>query len=479
MPRRLGAVAGDPTSAIDRARRAVAAAPATVTTSPPRPQLRSPGLASWASGDIVTGHDAYLGSAAALTRAGHIADVLGCALAIADMELALGRLHGAEHTLHDALQLAEQSRGGGITAQDTARGSELDTALGSELGTAVGTALGGKTPLRGTADMLVALSRVAWHRDDLVAAADLLRRADDLGEPAGLPQNPYRWRVAMARLRAAERDWVAALDLLEEAERVYVGDFSPPVHPIHASRARVLTASGDLAAAAAWARDHDLRADDDLSYLHEYEHVTLARLLLAEHHSGYSTTALRDATALLDRLLAAADAGARAGSVIEIEVLRSGAYQASGNMHAALSALEHAVDLAEPEQWMRFIIDADPALHDVLTTLAARRPGSPYVGTLLARSGQGPSAPSRAPSSVQSTAPQSALLDPLSDRELDVLRLLASDLDGPAIARELIVSLNTVRTHTKRIYTKLAVNNRRAAISKAHQLGLLSRAGRP
>jgi ATP/maltotriose-dependent transcriptional regulator MalT len=478
----LALVAGDPTSAIDRARRAVAAAPEGDDLTPASAAAIA-GLASWASGDIVTGRDAYLGSAAALTRAGHIADVLGCALAIADMELALGRLRGAEHTLHDALQLAEQSRGDGSTASgsepDTALGSELGTELGTASGTVLGTASGGRTPLRGTADMLVALSRVAWHRDDLAAAADLLRRADDLGEPAGLPQNPYRWRVAMARLRAAEGDWVTALDLLEEAERVYVGDFSPPVHPIHASRARVLTASGDLAAAAAWARDHDLRADDDLTYLHEYEHVTLARLLLAENQRGYSATALRDAIALLDRLLAAADAGARAGSVIEIEVLRSGAHQASGNMHTALSALEHAVDLAEPEQWMRFLIDADPALHDVLTALAARRPGSPYVGTLLTRGGQEPSAPSRAPSSTRSTSPQSALLDPLSDRELDVLRLLASDLDGPAIARELIVSLNTVRTHTKRIYTKLAVNNRRAAISKAHQLGLLSRAGRP
>ena len=65
------------------------------------------------------------------------------------------------------------------------------------------------------------------------------------------------------------------------------------------------------------------------------------------------------------------------------------------------------------------------------------------------------------------------LVDPLSDRELEVLRLLGSDLDGPAIARQLVVSLNTVRTHTKHIYTKLGVNNRRAAISKAHQLDLL------
>ncbi len=85
--------------------------------------------------------------------------------------------------------------------------------------------------MRGTADMLVALSRVAWHRDDPTAATEYLRRAEVLGEAAGLPQHPYRWRVALARLRAADGDLTTALELLDEAERVHVGDFSPPVHP--------------------------------------------------------------------------------------------------------------------------------------------------------------------------------------------------------------------------------------------------------
>ena len=67
------------------------------------------------------------------------------------------------------------------------------------------------------------------------------------------------------------------------------------------------------------------------------------------------------------------------------------------------------------------------------------------------------------------------MIEPLSDRELDVLRLLGTDLDGPDIARELIVSLNTVRTHTKNIYAKLGVNNRRAAVRRAQELALMAR----
>ncbi|GAA1157824.1 LuxR C-terminal-related transcriptional regulator [Nocardioides aquiterrae] len=394
----LALVGGDPAGAIDRARRAIAAAPAGDDLTIAAASALA-GLASWATGDVVGAHESYVVAAAGLTRIGYVADVLGCTITIADLELTLGRLRDAERTLRGALELAER-QGSGV--------------------------------LRGTADMLVALSRAAWHRDDLATAADLLRRADDLGEAAGLPQNPYRWRVAMARLRAVERDWATALELLDEAERVYVGDFSPPVHPVHATRARVLAASGDVAGAVAWAGEHGLTPDDELSYLREYEHVTLARILLAQERPG-------EAGALLDRLLAAATAGQRLGTVIELEVLRARALRLTGDAAAAEAAHAHAVALAEPEGWVRYLVDA-----------AADAP-----------------APAR--------VPHGALVDPLSDRELGVLRLLGSDLDGPGIARELVVSLNTVRTHTKHIYTKLGVNNRRAAITKAHQLGLLSR----
>lgn len=393
------------------------------------------GLATWAGGDVVAAHREYRAAADGLTKAGHIADVLGCSLTLADMELTLGRLSEAERTLEHALKLAKR--------HSTDRPQIM----------------------RGTADMLVGLSRAAWHRNDLGTATEYLRRADELGEPGGLPQHPYRWRVALARLRVADGDFVAALELLDEAERVYVSDFSPPVHPIHATRARMLAASGDLRGAAAWVRVHDVRVDDDLTYLHEYEHLTLCRILLAENES----ISVRDAAALLDRLLVEALDGRRIGTVIEVQVLRAMAASAVGDDRGALSALESAVDLAEPDGWVRIFVDAGVMMAPVLQTLAARRPQSAFIHELLAAS----TSTRDDAAETKSKAPSSrTLVDPLSDRELDVLRLLASDLDGPAIARELVVSLNTVRTHTKHIYTKLDVNNRRAAVTRAHQLGL-------
>ena len=385
------------------------------------------GLASWAMGDLATAHARYQVAIEGLLRAGRIADVLGCSLALADMELTLGRLGDAQQTLERGLELSDQHRpeGGGV--------------------------------LRGSADMLVALSRCAWHRNDLAATAELLARAGDLGEEAGLAQNPYRWRVAMARLRATAGDHPTALELLDEAERVYVGDYSPPVHPVHATRARVLVASGDLTSALAWARQHRVGADDELSYLREYEHVTLARVLLAQQ----PPQAHGEVLALLDRLARAAEAGGRIGTLIEILVLQAVAGR-------DVASLERALTLAEPDGWLQVFVGAGSSIARPLETLARERPDWAFARRVL-EVATGTQTVGRAP---DRGAP--VLVDPLSERELDVLRLLASELDGPDIARHLVVSLNTVRTHTKHIYAKLAVNNRRAAVSRAHQLGLLT-----
>ncbi|MER7251504.1 LuxR C-terminal-related transcriptional regulator [Kribbella sp. NPDC000426] len=398
----LDLVAGDPAGTIEHAAVAIRLAlPGDDLTLSAASALSA--LASWAGGDIESAHRGYAAAAAGLERAGHLADVLGCSITLADLEITQGRLRQAEATLERALDLAGPG-------------------------------------MRGTSDMYVGLSRIAWERNELDAATEYLRRAEELGAAADLPQNPYRWRLAMARIREAEGDLDSALELLDAAIKVYVGDFSPNVRPLAAVRARVLIARGELVAAQEWADS----VPAELSYLHEYEHVTLARLLMAQRG---------DALPLLDKLRSAAEAGGRTGSLIEILVLQA----VAGRDPASL---DRALTLAEPEGYVQmFVAEGAP-----LITMLQRRPRSPYQRMLLEAAGR----PARV------SAPQ-PLLDPLSDRELDVLRLLTSELDGPSIARQLVVSLNTVRTHTKHIYTKLGVNNRRSAIRRAHQLGLLTR----
>ena len=143
--------------------------------------------------------------------------------------------------------------------------------------------------------------------------------------------------------------------------------------------------------------------------------------------------------------------------MIEILVLQAVAHQARGDRPAALASLQRALTLAEPEGYVRVFADEGPALAALLKAAAKQGTAPGYVRRLLAAvNTTGPAAPV-----------QPGLIEPLSDRELDVLRLLGTDLSGPDIARQLSVSLSTVRTHTNRIYAKLGVNNRRAAVRRA------------
>src|SRR5438132_8644253 len=177
--------------------------------------------------------------------------------------------------------------------------------------------------------MYVGMSELLCEQSDLPAATEHLVMSQGLGEHMGLPQNPYRWRVAMARIREAEGDLDGTLDLLHDARRLYVSDFFPNVRPVSALLARVRVAQGKLDEALDWAREQGLSIDDDLNYLREFEHITLARVLLGRG-------SFVDAMGLLERLLRAADDGARTGSVIEILVLQALAHQMRGDPPAAL-----------------------------------------------------------------------------------------------------------------------------------------------
>jgi LuxR family maltose regulon positive regulatory protein len=313
--------------------------------------------------------------------------------------------------------------------------------------------------------MYVGMSELHYERDDLHAATQHLLKSQELGEHTGLPQNRYRWQVAMARVREAEGDLDGALALLNEAECLYVSDFFPNVRPVPALKARVWIAQGRLGEALGWANEQGLSADDDLSYLREFEHITLARVFLARYQGERAECSVHEATRLLERLLLAAEEGGRTGRVIEILVLRALAHQALGDIPAALASLERAVTLAEPQGYVRVFVDEGRPMTSLLRAAANQGIRRDYVRRLLA-----------AVSGAEHGSPrEQALIEPLSERELDVLRLLGTELDGPAIARELMVSLNTMRTHTKNIYAKLAVTNRRAAIRRAAELDLLPR----
>jgi LuxR family transcriptional regulator, maltose regulon positive regulatory protein len=419
---------GEPLGAIRHARRTLDFAPA----EEHRTRASASGLmaiAFWVTGDLEAAYTAWADCAAGLRRAGHIADIFGCAIGMADIRLTQGRLGAAMQTYEQTLQRVPEHSG---------------------------------PVLRGTADMYVGMSEVYRERDDLAAATQQLLHSQELGEAIGLPQNRYRWRVAMARIHQAQGDLDGALELFNEAERLYMGDMFPNVRPVPAWKARLWITQDRLGEALGWVREQGLSVDDDLSYLREFEHITLARLLVARFRGERAGPSADEATRFLERLLRAAEAGGRTGRVIEILVLQALAYQKLGDIPAALAGLDRALALAEPEGYVRVFIDEGPPMTALLRAAAKQATTQAYARRLLAAAGQaGPHSPAGQP-----------LIDPLSERELEVLRLLGTELDGPAIARELMVSLNTVRTHTKSIYTKLAVTNRRAAVRRAAELDL-------
>ncbi len=409
------------------------------------------GLAYWTSGDLEAAQRMYAEGMALLRQAGNISDVIGCSIALADITIAQGRLREAICIYKQGLQLAAEH---------------------------------GMPAMRGTADMLVGMSELCREQNDLHAAIQYLQRSKDQGEHTGLPQNPYRWRAALARIREAEGDLNGALDLLDEAERLYVGDFSPNVRPVAVSRVRVWLAQGRLDEALGWAREQNLTAQDDLSYLREFEHITLARILLAQYKSGRADGSFLEAMGLLERLLIAAQAGGRSGSVIEILILKALTHQAQGDLPAALLPLHTAMALAEPEGYVRVFVDESLPMAQLLRQAAANGIMPEYTGKLLAAfetqaQASERTSPVSAPLATQSLieleAPSSktSLVEPLSQRELEILRLFKTELSGPEIAQELVIALSTVRTHTKSIFSKLEVNNRRAAVKRAAELGLI------
>ncbi len=393
------------------------------------------GLASWTSGDLEAAYQMFAKGMSHLQNVGYISDVIGGSLTLADIRITQGRLREAMGIYERGLQLATRQ---------------------------------GTPALRGAADMHVGMSGLYLERNDLIAAEQHLLKSRELGELNGLPKNPYRWRVTMARIREAQTDLEEAFDLLNEAEPLYLSDFAPNVRPIRALKARVWVKQGELEKALAWAGERKLSVEEEPGYLREFEKITFARILMSQYQSSHREPSLNDAIGLLERLLKAAEEGGRVESAIEILILQAHAHQMQKDAPAALSALERALKLAEPEGYIRMFVDEGADMERLLREAATHKILPDYTDRLLsAFEGFGEETP-------PSAAPVlGSLVEALSQRELDILRLFKTELSGPEIAQELVIALSTVRTHTKSIYNKLNVNSRRAAVIKAIELGLI------
>jgi LuxR family maltose regulon positive regulatory protein len=322
---------------------------------------------------------------------------------------------------------------------------------------------------RAIAELHVGLSEMDVESGDLESAERHLHAAAAVADRGGMNEGRFRWSVAQGLLARARGDLDGAVRLLDQAQQLYRPGFYPDVRPIPAIKARVWIEQGRLAEAADWARARGVSAGDAARYLSEFDHLTLVRLLLAQHRAKPDAGALAQATGLLDRLALAAEAAGRAGSLLEIRVLRALVQDAQGRRPKAREDLAQALALApEPDGYVRLFLDEGPPMLTLLRDVEPGGVGGDQVRRLLSGS-----APTQAHAANSGQREARAAAESLSDRELQVLRLLDSELTGPEIARQLFVSHNTVRTHTKHIFTKLDVTNRRAAVLRAREHGLL------
>jgi LuxR family transcriptional regulator, maltose regulon positive regulatory protein len=318
----------------------------------------------------------------------------------------------------------------------------------------------------------VGLAQVLYERNEMTAALDHATRAVTLCQQLAYTPPLATGLAILARIRHAQGDAAGALEAMGEAGQA---GLSPQViallNPVPSQRARLLLAQGDVLAAAQWTTAAGLSPGDEPDYPREPAYLVLARVLLAQDDPGPALT-------LLQRLLGAAASQGRTGSIIEIQALRALALAASGDHASALGALAAALTLACRHGYVRVFADEGAPMHALLAQLPAARPGQQpaargidpgYLAALVRACGQVDAVP---PQGRAAAAPP-GLVEPLTDRELEVLRLLAAGRSNQRIAHDLVVALDTVKTHVTHILGKLGAANRTEAAARARQLGLI------
>jgi LuxR family transcriptional regulator, maltose regulon positive regulatory protein len=320
----------------------------------------------------------------------------------------------------------------------------------------------------------VGMAGVLYERDELDAA--LAYATDGIALCRQLAYTPplAHGLVTLARIRQAQGDRAGALDALGQAEGLQL---SPVVvgllNPVPAQRARLTLALGDVDTAARWVRARGLTAEDEPTYPRERGYLMLVRVLLAQQ-------APEQALGLLERLHAQAAAQGRTGGVIQVRTLQALARQAIGDPRGVTAPLADALVLAAPEGYLRVFVDEGPPMAALLRELVGRRQERSaaadavprdYLARLVdafERAGLPVRLPVRRGGVVVT-----GLVEPLTARELDVLRLLAAGAPNRAIAKELVVTLDTVKRHVSNLFRKLEVANRTQAVARARELELL------
>jgi LuxR family maltose regulon positive regulatory protein len=390
------------------------------------------------SGDLEASRQAFIEASITGLESGNFYSAVATRCRAAYGEVLAGRLHQAMESLREATQMAtrENSR---------------------------------QLPVAGYAYVYMGGVYREWN--DLEAATRYSLDGIDLCERVGYIMDQAVGYATLSCIKLAQKDWEAAQDALQRANTlsqkmktyVYVRRW------VENCQIRLWIAQGNLKAIDTWIRKSGLSIDDELTFLRDIEHIILARALVAlgqaQSESRYLDNALTLLTQLQDMTLAAG----WVGKAIEVLVLQALALQAKVKNEAALKTLGKALSLAEPQGYVRIFVDEGQPMATLLRQAATQGISTHYAGRLLGTL----EAELQDETNDIEVMPASRVIEPLSKRESEVLKMLATELSGPEIASEMHIALTTLRFHTRNIYGKLEVNNRRSAVRKAQEFNLI------
>ncbi|MFA9558975.1 LuxR C-terminal-related transcriptional regulator [Evansella sp. AB-rgal1] len=312
-----------------------------------------------------------------------------------------------------------------------------------------------------TASHYLGLSKLKLMMGNLDEAESYLQQSLEEGEKRALPNWRYHWYLQQGRLMESRGEWEKALDNFNEAEKYYIMGPLPDIQPLNALKVKTLLKKGNIYQAEECIRKHYQAFEKEPCYLQEFTCFTLVRIKIASFRQHGHRKSLLEAVKLLEALLLEANRDNRLGSIVEIHILQVIVYEAMDDIESAKICLKKAIIMAEPEGYFQVFVDEGLPIYKLLSEHIVYESNPDFASRL------------RLAIEASSSKLPHGLMEPLSERELEVLKLIAEGLSNQEIGERLFLALSTVKGYNQNIFGKLQVKRRTEAVGRARELRLL------